>query len=101
MLFRSQTSHADIVNRTLWVDAICIDQDNGQEKVEQVRLMTQIYNAADQVVVYLGEAADDSTAAMDVIRDFERPVSGDDAHAVSQLLQRMWFRRVWVSNNLL
>jgi hypothetical protein len=36
-------------------------------KVERVRLMTQIYDAADKVVVYLGEAADDSAAAMEVV----------------------------------
>ncbi|PHH89676.1 hypothetical protein CDD83_5529 [Cordyceps sp. RAO-2017] len=45
----------DRVSRQLWVDAICINQDDLAEKSAQVRLMGQIYRSAECVVVWLGE----------------------------------------------
>ena len=39
--------------RTLWVDAICINQIDNQERNQQVKLMRYIYSKADQVLVYL------------------------------------------------
>ncbi|KAM0284134.1 hypothetical protein ACHAQH_002122 [Verticillium albo-atrum] len=44
--------------RNIWVDAICIDQDNDLEKGHQVRLMPQIYSRAREVLVYIGEFQD-------------------------------------------
>jgi hypothetical protein len=45
-------------SRTLWADSICINQDNGVEKGEQVRLMGAIYSKADRVLVCVGENED-------------------------------------------
>lgn len=44
--------------RVLWIDAICINQEDNAEKGVQVPLMRQIYQQASQVCVYLGEAKD-------------------------------------------
>ena|ERR1700712_3353593 len=33
----------------IWIDAICINQANEMEKMEQIRLMSQIYTRADLV----------------------------------------------------
>jgi len=44
----------------LWVDAICINQDDATEKEYQISMMQQIYRSARQVVVYLGEQSDHS-----------------------------------------
>ena len=43
-----------VVPRTLWIDSVCIDEDSQAEKSRQVALMSAIYGAAKQVVVYLG-----------------------------------------------
>jgi predicted nucleic acid-binding protein len=40
--------------KTLWIDAICINQTNDEEKSQQVRLMRLIYMQASQVNVWLG-----------------------------------------------
>ncbi|OHW93756.1 heterokaryon incompatibility protein [Colletotrichum incanum] len=40
---------------SLWVDAMCIDQHNSQEKSHQVQMMGRIYEAARNVVVWLGK----------------------------------------------
>ena len=41
--------------RTLWVDSICINQKETQEKSEQVSLMAKIYNRAERVLIWLGD----------------------------------------------
>ncbi|KHE87325.1 hypothetical protein GE21DRAFT_8187, partial [Neurospora crassa] len=41
---------------TLWVDAICINQSDKDEKSSQVQLMTDIYHNALLVTVWLGES---------------------------------------------
>ena len=38
-------------SRTLWVDAICINQNNVQEKNEHVLHMKAIYALAEQVLI--------------------------------------------------
>lgn len=41
-------------NRTLWIDAISIDQSNIPERNHQVSFMGTIYSRASQVLIYLG-----------------------------------------------
>lgn len=59
--------------RTLWIDALCIDQSNDKEKNHQVALMRQIYGKASLVVVWLREGWDGSDQAMQFIQKL-----GDD-----------------------
>ncbi|KAF3000693.1 hypothetical protein E8E13_002202 [Curvularia kusanoi] len=40
--------------RTLWIDQVCIDQTNDDEKSHQVSLMRTIYKKCSQCVVWLG-----------------------------------------------
>jgi len=44
--------------RVLWVDALCIDQDHPEERGHQVSFMGEIYKAAQQVCVWLGDIDD-------------------------------------------
>ncbi|KAI9773690.1 MAG: hypothetical protein M1840_006964 [Geoglossum simile] len=53
--------------RVLWVDALCIDQSNLTERSEQVPRMRSIYQRAEQVVVWLGEAMGASDLAVDTL----------------------------------
>jgi hypothetical protein len=43
--------------RLIWIDSICIDQDNISEKTEQVRLMGEIYTGASLGTVWLSTSA--------------------------------------------
>ncbi|KAJ4855732.1 heterokaryon incompatibility protein (HET) domain-containing protein [Trichoderma breve] len=45
--------------RTLWIDAICINQDNIPERNYQVSIMKDIYRKARHVVIWLGDAGED------------------------------------------
>jgi hypothetical protein len=53
--------------RILWVDALCIDQINIEERNAQVGLMRDIYKGASRVLIFLGLAENDSDVAMDLI----------------------------------
>jgi hypothetical protein len=50
-----------------WIDSICIDQTCTRERSEQVARMKQIYQNAQQVVVWLGEQSENSECALDFI----------------------------------
>jgi hypothetical protein len=52
---------------TIWIDAICIDQNNIHERNEQVYKMKKIYERADQVIVWLGSAGDQSDRAFKLL----------------------------------
>lgn len=44
----------------IWIDAVCIDQENVRERNHQVDLMSMIYKGASRTVAYVGEASEDS-----------------------------------------
>ncbi|KIM94396.1 hypothetical protein OIDMADRAFT_71339, partial [Oidiodendron maius Zn] len=50
--------------RYIWVDALCINQNDIPERNVQVREMIRIYSGAKRVVIWLGGAAADSEWAM-------------------------------------
>jgi hypothetical protein len=56
----------------LWIDMICINQENMQERGTQVRKMNDIYASAWHVVVWLGVKADGSDLAMSTLRYLSR-----------------------------
>jgi type II secretory pathway predicted ATPase ExeA len=47
-------------DRVIWIDSICIDQQNFEERSQQVRLVRQIYSSAKSVNIWLGPEKDDS-----------------------------------------
>ncbi|KAK3116265.1 hypothetical protein LTR53_003569 [Teratosphaeriaceae sp. CCFEE 6253] len=49
--------------RVLWVDAVCIDQTNDEEKSHQITLMGDIYRHAASTLVWLGEPGPSLTAS--------------------------------------
>ncbi|EPE29819.1 WW [Glarea lozoyensis ATCC 20868] len=54
--------------RTLWIDAICINQRDNDEKGAQVRRMEDIYRQARQVCIWLGELTDGSIVGVKSIQ---------------------------------
>jgi hypothetical protein len=84
----------------LWVDAICINQLDPKERGHQVRYMAKIYGKASRVLVWLGEAGDNSDRAFTEIRERRKWTDTSDDKTIKQavlaLLQRPWFRRIWV-----
>ncbi|KAH0432372.1 heterokaryon incompatibility [Colletotrichum camelliae] len=52
---------------TLWVDAICIDQQNETERTQQVAQMGAIYSTATRTMIWLGPADEDSDLAIQTL----------------------------------
>ncbi|KAK0702820.1 heterokaryon incompatibility protein-domain-containing protein, partial [Lasiosphaeris hirsuta] len=89
------------LERFIWVDALCINQCDPNEKGHQVQSMAKIYAKAGRVIVWLGEAADGSDQAIEVIRVASTgqpptPLDKTSQQAILGLLQRTWFQRIWV-----
>jgi hypothetical protein len=45
-------------DQLIWIDQVCINQDDSNEKASQVQMMEHIYKEAVRVTAYLGEATD-------------------------------------------
>lgn len=98
-------------HRTLWVDAICINQDDVKEVNSQVSLMHRIYQSAENVVVWLGEpentpvASDSSETWLRHLVDEHQLASKATPPSLdTQILQSLsspWFRRVWVVQEII
>ena len=56
-------------SRILWIDALCINQTDDDEKSSQIELMALIYAVAKEVIIWLGEEADDSDEAFEALRN--------------------------------
>jgi hypothetical protein len=108
-----------------WIDALCINQNDIPERNAQVLIMGDIYEQAEEVVIWLGEEADDSSLAFDLIRIWgaaghffsgsvdRLPIESEVAQrllndlsttafeprrslALLRLLIRPYWRRIWV-----
>jgi hypothetical protein len=55
-----------------WVDSICINQEDIDERSRRVRFMNTIYRSVELVAIWLGQAADESELAFDMMRDWEK-----------------------------
>lgn len=80
---------------TIWVDSICINQDDDDDKMSQIPLMQDIYSLADVGYIWLGEGNDASDFAIECLESrakfFERlPLTY--LAAVSQQQQKLEFR---------
>ncbi|KAI4281776.1 MAG: hypothetical protein L6R38_003431 [Xanthoria sp. 2 TBL-2021] len=112
--------------RVLWIDAICVDQQNLEERGHQVLRMPNIYTSAKGVIVWLGPESDDTAIAMNAIQDLGSritvdwdlqtmaPASESDFdpdseksygavepspqvwRSIHNLLGRAWFERLWI-----
>jgi hypothetical protein len=63
--------------RTLWIDAICVDQTNLTERSSQVQRMADIYKLAERVLVWLGSEGDNSSYALEVLHSLGTKVDVD------------------------
>ncbi|RTE80853.1 hypothetical protein BHE90_004666 [Fusarium euwallaceae] len=54
---------------TIWIDAVCINQDDLEERAQQVTLMSSIYSLASTVHIWLGENNIGVETCLHLIRD--------------------------------
>jgi len=65
----------------LWVDAICINQKDGQERSQQVRNMRQIYSRAEEVIAWVGPTGEELVSDEAIARLAMIQGSADWAHS--------------------
>jgi hypothetical protein len=91
-------------NILVWVDALCIDQQNEDERATQVRLMGQIYSGAMSVAIWIGPEYEDSALALQLLQKVaENSVSPQrirstcnlDSLALLNLFKRDYWKRLW------
>ncbi|KAF4849562.1 Heterokaryon incompatibility protein 6, OR allele [Colletotrichum siamense] len=81
--------------RFIWLDFVCINQRDTEEKVQQIRKMGQIYSQCSQVFLWLGE---DAVCHDQVALPSRRPL--EDLEDIHTILLRNYFTRVWVIQEL-
>ncbi|KAF5681214.1 heterokaryon incompatibility protein [Fusarium heterosporum] len=110
--------------RTMWIDAVCINQGDMTERSQQVERMADIYRLASRVVVWLSPIDSSASIVLPILNHIGRQIEysksnhllpspeatepdwfrvecplpyGDDIYAaVYELLGRPWFERVWI-----
>lgn len=105
-LFAALRAFRDPVKEVnLWVDAICINQDDDAEKKSQVAKMEEIYSKAQRVLIWLGEPEPSTEMAFELIeemcnlRRLDFLITSDNEakwDALADLERNVWFSRRWV-----
>ncbi|KAL8834197.1 MAG: hypothetical protein Q9176_007625 [Flavoplaca citrina] len=110
------TRKSAMKSQYIWIDSICINQEDPLERAAQISIMGSIYEAAQNVVIWLGdkdEFTDEALAAMkarSVIPIQRHPEVGTILRRLGfqtnitpymwlglvAFLNRPWFSRVWV-----
>jgi hypothetical protein len=93
----------------IWIDAICINQNDDKEKGKQVQSMRIIYQNAAEVSIWLGVDDEKSLLAWELIQGFEdchgdikaierliEPSREKQFAALLALFRRDYFWRIWV-----
>jgi hypothetical protein len=98
------------IGRSIWIDAICINQRDLKERSEQVVKMDQIFKQAVEVVSWLGDGDNESELAFALLSDLKGclksksrlagiindPQYLDHFYGLYKLFYRDYWWRVWV-----
>jgi hypothetical protein len=95
--------------RVLWIDAICINQDNLEERTAQLKLLGTIYQKASSVRVWLGSVDDGDNDAVSILKSMASTQGVQDTFEyskpdgkrnrmdqVQRFFARSWWERLWV-----
>ncbi|KAI2466478.1 HET-domain-containing protein [Annulohypoxylon bovei var. microspora] len=98
--------------RYIWVDALCINQDDEDERNKQVTMMRVIYQTAKKTIIWLGLETGESKIAMKLISDVANEETvvatsmiNEEYRAewrnVALLFDRPYWRRVWIRQEII
>jgi len=93
----------------IWIDSICINQDDEHERAMQVQLMGRIYCESARTVIWLGEGTDQTARLIGMLRKLARyfqqghliqelPVLSTNEMIwddISLFFRQPWWTRVW------
>ena len=75
----------------IWIDAICINQENVDERTQHIKLMSKIYSETSWVVIWLGRSDPTSDRAIELSE-----VSGEDHTVTLMGLNPDGWGRFWL-----
>ena len=107
-----------------WIDQLCINQEDKQEKADQVRMMGEIFASANNVIAWLGAPTAESNmatnfivtlfnamkklAARDVLVTADSLCQNTGCEhpspkwlALRSFLKRPWFERLWIVQEII
>jgi hypothetical protein len=94
--------------RVFWIDALCINQADVQERSAQVQLMSSIYSLAHNVIIWLGPGSPGFDPVFDCVRTNTIPSSFEErdeglwlVRCLTILCNNPWFGRVWILQEML
>ena len=99
--------------RHLWIDAICINQNDNAERSQQVLLMQRIYSKSKLMYTWLGEATAAHRKAFDFMSEilslptirfsiaFMQRFDQAAIDSLTVLFRNPWFRRCWTYQELI
>ncbi|KAE9375834.1 hypothetical protein N431DRAFT_403842, partial [Stipitochalara longipes BDJ] len=115
-------------NLVLWIDAICINQLDLAEREQQVGIMHQIYSLANEIPIWVGPGNQSTDLAMAACNEImgslqlylllaggnidalglanpwggflARPLSDTELEGLVDIVQRPWWDRVWIVQEL-
>ena len=87
--------------RYIWVDQVCINQEDVKERNAQVKRMAEIYKIASGVIVWLGQKSDFSLDEIDLVIHPDPHLEWRGKTVINWVLEwavfaRPWFFRLWV-----
>lgn len=121
-LLRDNGLRSGAPRRTFWIDALCINQQDEEEKSSQVAQMHLIFKHASEVIVWLDVPDQDSDLAFELMEDIRQCSQLDEFRdaellastkhlllverlsswiALQRLLSRPWWSRAWTLQELL
>ena len=109
LFFALQQFHKRPKPLVIWIDAVCINQADENERNEQVAKMKSIYERAEEVIVWLGPSYQDSHLAFKLMQDmydhrddvdwiarlFSQPDTRKAVFALNHLLDNDYWWRMW------
>ncbi|KAI0844790.1 HET-domain-containing protein [Daldinia vernicosa] len=100
LLYALQRFRMPTEARMIWVDAICINQEDDDEKSRQIPFMRQIYRSASSVLVWLGidKSASDSMRRLHHYTKQPRSSASttEIARELNNITKLPWFHRRWI-----
>ncbi|KAI1852731.1 hypothetical protein JX266_002272 [Neoarthrinium moseri] len=92
---RRNSSRIIYVNGYLWIDALCINQEDEEEKSVQVSAMGRIFSSANATIAWLGVEAETSAIGLRYIREMARAIKATWSKGTVDFYRDLgtWFNR--------
>ena len=103
-------------HQQVWADAICINQNDFQERGEQINRIAAVYQCAEHVVAWLGEDVEVQEKAFPMMKSihcttptfrkgettfiFDGYDDSDRWQAVAKFFEKSYWRRLWIIQEL-